>query len=136
MVPHVNFISLSGEQRLFKIHFKHENKKLMHEMLECFSSVPPSGSESLKSPSTDIHLLPSPPQIRQRSSRTSEPRTRSQPTCCEKRETSELQGHTGSRGTISKSRGVRGRAEGLPLMSSRPLFQNTEISDAQSRCVF
>lgn len=72
---------------------------------EAFWFLPPSGSESLKTPSTEMQLLPSPPQIRQRSSRTSDPSTRSQPTCCDKKTgTSELQRSTGVTGGRGHSR--------------------------------
>ena len=47
-------------------------------------SLPPSGRDWLKTPSTVSQELPSPPHTRHLSSFESEPRTRSQPTCWRK----------------------------------------------------
>lgn len=114
-----------------------QRKLMSWVVLNCFRCVPPSGSELLNSPSTVTQLLPSPPQIRHRSSRTSEPRMRSQPTCCGRGEMSELQGDSGSqvKGHSQQVERCQRPPVGLPLMSSRLLFKNAETSDGESRCV-
>lgn len=90
---------------------------------EFFHVLPPSGRELLKSPSTDTQLLPSPPQIRQRSSRTSEPRTLSQPTCCREGQRGEQRGH-GWKGHRQKVKdGLRNHLENLPGCFSKTHHQ-------------
>lgn len=60
-------------------------------------SLPPSGKDWLKTPSTVSQELPSPPHTRHLSSFESEPRTRSQPTCWRK----EQQGISHAGGAVS-----------------------------------
>lgn len=83
-------------------------------------SLPPSGRDWLKTPSTVSQELPSPPHTRHLSSFASEPRTRSQPTCWKK----EQRGISEPGGALSShTRAAVSQDQGTPwaLFRSPPL---------------